>query len=60
VNLAARSLIPATVISTEEATGTGLRIELDNGTLVLHPTHAEPNGPEIATLNCRGSDGVSA
>ncbi|MEU4447433.1 hypothetical protein AB0K14_29090 [Actinosynnema sp. NPDC050801] len=47
---ALRSLISAAVVATQEATGTGLRIELDNGTLSLHPTPAELEGPEIATL----------
>lgn len=48
---ALRSLIATNVVATEEATGTGLRIALDKGTLVLHPTPVELNGPEIATLN---------
>lgn len=48
---ALRSLIPGTVVRTEEATGTGLRIELDNGSIVLNPTLTELVGPEIAMLN---------
>ena len=36
---------------TEEATGIGLRIKLDNGTLELHPALADIEGPEIAVLN---------
>ncbi|MFD1147893.1 hypothetical protein [Saccharothrix hoggarensis] len=48
---ALRSLISATVVATEEAIGIGLRIEFDNGTLVLHPTPTELDGPEIAMLN---------
>lgn len=47
---ALRSLISGTVVHTKEATGNGLRIELDNGSLVLHPKVAELTGPEIATL----------
>ncbi|SES40538.1 hypothetical protein [Lentzea albida] len=47
---ALRALISGTVVHTEEATGVGLRIELDNGSVVLHPTLAELAGPEIATL----------
>ncbi|RSM75755.1 hypothetical protein DL991_27155 [Amycolatopsis sp. WAC 01375] len=47
---ALRSLITATVVSTEEATGTGLSVELDTGSLALHPTLAELTGPEIANL----------
>ncbi|MFD7655260.1 hypothetical protein ACFV4N_14915 [Actinosynnema sp. NPDC059797] len=48
---ALRSLIAATVVSTEEAVGVGLRLELDTGVLSLHPTPAELTGPEIATLD---------
>ncbi|NUT96390.1 MAG: hypothetical protein HOY78_30620 [Saccharothrix sp.] len=47
---ALRSLIGTTVLATDDTTGTGLRIELDGGSLVLHPTPAEVGGPEIATL----------
>ncbi|MGA5539774.1 hypothetical protein [Mycolicibacterium nivoides] len=32
-----RKLTPGTVASTAEQTGSGLRIELDTGTLVIHP-----------------------
>jgi hypothetical protein len=45
------SLIPGTVVHTEEATGIGLRIALDNGTLELHPARADIMWPEIAVLN---------
>jgi hypothetical protein len=48
---ALRSLISGTVVHTEEATGIGLTIELDNGRVVLHPTRAELVGPEIAMLH---------
>ncbi len=48
---ALRSLISGTVMHTEEATGIGLTIELDNGRVVLHPTRAELAGPEIAMLS---------
>ncbi|ASN22433.1 hypothetical protein CGK93_09535 [Arthrobacter sp. YN] len=34
---ALRRLTPGTVVSTGEATGTGIRIELDTGTVVIHP-----------------------
>jgi len=34
---ALRGLTPGTVASTTEATGTGLRIDLDTGSVVLHP-----------------------
>jgi hypothetical protein len=47
---ALRSLVSGTVVRTEEATGIGLRIELDKGTVALDPTPAEIDGPEIATL----------
>jgi hypothetical protein len=47
---ALRSLISGTVVHTEEATGIDLRIEFDNGGLVLHPTLAELAGLEIAML----------
>lgn len=48
---ALRALIPGTVLHTQEATGIGLRIELDSGDLTLHPTRSELVGPEIAILN---------
>lgn len=34
---ALRGLIPGTVKATAESTGVGLRVELDTGTVVLHP-----------------------
>lgn len=48
---ALRGFIPQQVISTAEATGTGLVIELSSGRIVLHPTNAELVGPEIAMLS---------
>lgn len=45
---ALRSLISGTVVRTEEATGIGLRITLDNGGVVLRPALAELVGPQIA------------
>lgn len=48
---ALRSLISGTVVRTAKATGIGLQIELDNGSLVLHPTRAGMAGPEIAMLH---------
>ncbi|WP_328387424.1 hypothetical protein [Nocardia sp. NBC_00416] len=48
---ALRSLISGTVMHTEEAGGIGLRIELDNGSVVVNPALAELVGPEIAMLN---------
>ena len=47
---ALRSLIPGVVARTQEATGLGLRIELDNGPVVLHPPAGDLAGPEIALL----------
>ncbi|UKA65912.1 hypothetical protein LFT44_15575 [Arthrobacter sp. FW306-05-C] len=32
-----RRLAPGTVISTTEETGSGIRVELDTGTIVIHP-----------------------
>jgi hypothetical protein len=34
---ALRGLIPGTVRATEEATGTGLRVDLDTGAVMIHP-----------------------
>lgn len=48
---ALRSLIAGTVINTAEATGAGLRIDLDRGSIVLHPTADDLPGPEIAMLS---------
>jgi hypothetical protein len=47
---ALRSLIPGVVARTQEATGLGLRIELDTGSAVLHPPAGDLAGPEIALL----------
>jgi hypothetical protein len=33
-----------------EATGVGLRVELDGGAIALHPSREELTGPEIALL----------
>jgi len=38
---ALRRLAPGTVISTSEETGSGIRIELDTGTIVIHPAKEE-------------------
>ncbi|WP_284978678.1 hypothetical protein [Arthrobacter sp. fls2-241-R2A-200] len=46
---ALRRLTPGTVISTSEATGTGIRIELDTGTVLIHPAQEEVH-IEIAEL----------
>lgn len=46
---ALRQLAPGIVIATSERTGHGIRIELDTGTLAIHPTIAEA-GAEIAML----------
>jgi hypothetical protein len=46
---ALRSLIPGNVNATTEATGTGLRVELDTGVVVIHPNLDEVN-VEIAEL----------
>lgn len=46
---ALRKLTPGQVLSTAEATGTGLRIELDSGTVVINPTRDEVH-LEIAHL----------
>ncbi|WP_327150127.1 hypothetical protein [Nocardia sp. NBC_01329] len=48
---ALRSLISGTVVRTEEATGVGLRIELDSGSVVVNPALDELIGPEIAMLS---------
>jgi hypothetical protein len=47
---AQRSLIPGVVTRTQEATGLGLRIELDTGSAVLYPPAGDLAGPEIALL----------
>lgn len=46
---ALRKLTPGQVLSTTEATATGLRIELDAGTVVIHPAREEVH-VEIAEL----------
>lgn len=44
------SLVGGVVTSTEERTGVGVRIELERGSLRLHPSIDELTGPEIAML----------
>ncbi|WP_370618158.1 hypothetical protein [Mumia sp. Pv 4-285] len=46
---ALRKLVPGTVMSTSEQTGAGIRIALDTGEIVLHPTVEEVYA-EIASL----------
>ena len=48
---ALRGLIPGVVRRTREATGVGLRIEFDDGAIVVHPSGDDLVGPEIALLN---------
>lgn len=38
---ALRRLCPGTVVATAEATGAGIRIELDTGTVIIHPSREE-------------------
>ena len=45
-----RRLTPGLVLSTAEAVGVGLRIELDSGTIQLHPTREEVH-VEVALLS---------
>jgi hypothetical protein len=47
---ALRNLIPRVVRRTREETGTGLRIEFDDGAIVINPTFDALVGPEIALL----------
>lgn len=44
-----RRLTPGTVLSTSEATGTGIRIVLDTGSVLINPT-AEETYVEIAEI----------
>jgi len=44
------SLLAEEVVSTREATGVGLVIEFEAGTVRVHPTWDELEGPEIALL----------
>lgn len=46
---ALRKLTPGTVMSTTEQTGTGLRIDLDTGTVAIHPSMEEAH-VEIAEI----------
>lgn len=48
---ALRALIPREVVATSEKTGSGLRVQFDDGEIVLHPRFDELTGPEIALLN---------
>ena len=45
------ALVMGEVVRTVEQTGTGLRVELDRGTLVLDPTLDDLVGPEVALLD---------
>jgi len=45
------SLLSETVVTTQEATGFGLVIELETGSIRIHPTWDELQGPEIAMLS---------
>jgi hypothetical protein len=47
---AVRKLIPGVVRRTREETGAGLRIEFDDGAIVVNPTFDALVGPEIALL----------
>jgi hypothetical protein len=47
---AVRSLIPGVVRRTREETGSGLRIEFNDGAIVLNPAFDALVGPEIAVL----------
>ncbi|MCX6407204.1 MAG: hypothetical protein NTV28_09820 [Propionibacteriales bacterium] len=44
------SLLGEHVVATREATGEGLVIELESGSVRVHPTWDELHGPEIALL----------
>ncbi|ORB47733.1 hypothetical protein BST43_25715 [Mycobacteroides saopaulense] len=50
---AIRKLAPGTVIATTEQTGTGIRIELDTGTIVIHPR------PEAVHVEIAGISGFN-
>lgn len=45
-----RSLISGVVRQTREETGLGLRVEFEDGAIVVHPDHDELVGSEIALL----------
>lgn len=47
---ALRALIPGVVRQTREETRLGLRIEFDDGAVVVHPDRQDLVGPEIALL----------
>ena len=44
------SFLASPVVATREATGIGLLIEFESGTVRLHPSREELEGPEIALL----------
>jgi hypothetical protein len=44
------SLLACPVLATHEETGVGLVLEFEAGTLRIHPTREELDGPEIALL----------
>jgi len=44
------SLLATPVIATQEQTGLGLVVEFDSGTVRIHPSRDELEGPEIALL----------
>ncbi|MCK9870331.1 hypothetical protein MRI28_11885 [Nocardiopsis dassonvillei] len=48
---ALRTLIGQHVIATHERTGIGLKLDFARGTIQLHPTEDELEGPEIAMLS---------
>lgn len=48
------SLIPSDVVAASVTSGSGLRIELGAGAVVLNPTRDEITGPEIAMLRGTG------
>lgn len=45
------SLLSETVVATHETTGLGLVIEFETGTVHLHPSREDLQGPEIAMLS---------
>jgi hypothetical protein len=48
---ALRGLLGKHVLETRERTGAGITIDVDGGSIVLHPTRDELAGPEIAMLS---------
>ena len=47
---ALRGFIPEHVVATADQTGSGLRLEFEDGSIVLHPRQEDLVGPEIALL----------